>query len=140
MWNDEPENPAAEASAGPPTVVLLVEDEPLLRELTATMIDEAGFTALEANTADDALALLEARSDIALLFTDIDMPGSMDGLELARLACERWPAIKTLVASGKVRPSASELPPNSVFLAKPYRGAALIAQLRSMAGRIDAKP
>ena len=96
------------------------------------MIEEAGFATLEAGTADQAVALLEARSDIALLFTDIDMPGSMDGLKLAQVAHDRWPTIRTLVASGKVRPVASELPPNSAFLAKPYRGTTLIVQLRSM--------
>jgi CheY-like chemotaxis protein len=123
-----------------PPIVLLVEDEPLLLELAATLIEEAGFAVLQAGDADAALSLLETRSDIAVLFTDIDMPGSMDGLKLAQLAHHRWPLIATLVVSGKLRPPASELPPNGAFMAKPYRGAALITRLRSLVGKSDVTP
>ncbi len=119
-------------SATAPAVVLIVEDEPLLRELAVEFVEEAGFVALEAGDADEAVALLKARSDIAVLFTDINMPGSMDGLGLAHAVRDRWPPIKIIVASGRVRLKQSDLPPNSAFLEKPYHGKAMIAQLRSM--------
>lgn len=119
-------------SATAPAVVLIVEDEPLLRELAVEFVEEAGFVALEAGDADEAVALLKARSDIAVLFTDINMPGSMDGLRLAHAVRDRWPPIKIIVASGRVRLKQSDLPPNSAFLEKPYHGKAMIAQLRSM--------
>jgi CheY-like chemotaxis protein len=113
-------------------IVLIVEDEPLLRELAVEFVEDAGFAALEAGDADEAVALLQARSDIAVLFTDINMPGSMDGVGLAHTVRDRWPSIKILVASGQVRRKQCELPPNSAFLEKPYPLELVIAQLRSM--------
>ena len=77
--------------AGKPPVVLVVEDEPLLRMLAVEVVEEAGFIAIEARDADEAVVLLESRSDITLLFTDINMPGSMDGLKLAHAVRDRWP-------------------------------------------------
>jgi CheY-like chemotaxis protein len=115
-----------------PTVILIVEDEPLLRELAVEVIEDAGFVALEAGNAEEAVDLLETRPDIAVLFTDVNMPGSMDGLTLAHTVRERWPPIKVLIASGLVRLNQSDLPANSVFLEKPYRGESVIAQLRSL--------
>jgi CheY-like chemotaxis protein len=119
---------------------LVVEDEPLLRELAVEVVEDAGFVALEAGDAEQALALLETRSDIAVLFTDINMPGDMDGLELAHLARDRWPQIKILVVSGLVRLQPSDLPSNSAFLEKPYRGVAVIDRLRSLIDPIEARP
>jgi CheY-like chemotaxis protein len=115
-------------------VVLVVEDDPLLRELTVEVVEEAGFVALEAGDAGEAVALLESRPEIALLFTDINMPGAMDGLKLAHAVRDRWPAINILVASGQVRLRQSDLPPGSRYLAKPYRAAAVMAELRWLAG------
>ena len=123
-----------EASSALLAVVLIVEDDPLLRELAVEVVEEAGFVALVAGDADEAVALLEARSDIAVLFTDINMPGSMDGLELAHTVRDRWPPIKILAASGQIRLRQSDLPSNSAFLEKPYRGEAMIARLRSLVG------
>ena len=121
--------------AGKPTpVVLVVEDEPLLRMLAVAVLEEAGFLAIEARDADEAAVLLESRADIALLFTDIDMPGSMDGLKLAHAVRIRWPPIKILVVSGKQRLQSSDLPSNSRFLRKPYQASALVEELRSMVG------
>lgn len=117
-----------------PTVVLVVEDEPLLRMLAVEAVEEAGFVAIEARDADEAVAMLESRSDIALLFTDIDMPGSMDGLKLAHAVRGRWPPIKILVVSGKVRLQTLDLPPSSRVVGKPYRAAAMVEELRSLAG------
>src|SRR5450631_4491180 len=96
-------------SAPVPAVVLVVEDDPLLRELAAEFLEDAGFLVLEAGDAEQAVDLLQSRSDIAVLFTDINMPGSMDGLELAHAVHDRWPPIKILVASGQVRPKPSDI-------------------------------
>ena len=113
-------------------VVLIVEDEPLLRLLAVEAVEEAGFVALEAANADEAVVLLEARPDICLLLTDINMPGSMDGLKLAHAVRNRWPPIKILVVSAAVAPKPSELPPDCCFLGKPYAAAAMVAELRSL--------
>jgi CheY-like chemotaxis protein len=118
----------------PRLVVLVVEDEPLLRELSVEVVEEAGFAALEAGNAGEALTLLESRPDIALLFTDINMPGAMDGLKLARAVRDRWPAIGILVVSGQVRLRRSDLPSGSCFIGKPYHAAAVIAELHALAG------
>jgi two-component system, response regulator PdtaR len=115
-------------------VVLIVEDERLLRILAVEVVEEAGFVAIEARDADEAVILLESRTDIALLFTDINMPGSMDGLKLAHAVRNRWPPIKILVVSGKQQLQSSDLPSNSCFLRKPYQASALIEELRSMVG------
>jgi DNA-binding response OmpR family regulator len=116
-------------SATAPAVVLIVEDEPLLRELAVEFVKDAGFVALEAGDADEAVDLLEVRSDIAVLFTDINMPGNMDGLKLAHTVRDRWPPIKILVTSGQLRLGPSDLPSNGIFLGKPYCGETVIARL-----------
>jgi CheY-like chemotaxis protein len=130
--------PITDVVAGSPNnslpVVLIVEDDPLLRMLAVDVVEEAGFVALEAGNADEAVALLESRPDISVLFTDIEMPGSMDGLKLAHAVRDRWPPIKILVVSGKVRLQRSELPSNSCFVGKPYQTAAMVAELRSLVG------
>ena len=114
------------------TVVLIVEDDALLRMLAVEIVEEAGFMAIEAADADQAIALLEFRSDIALLLTDIDMPGSMNGLKLAHAVRNRWPPIKILVVSGQARPQPFELPLDSRFLAKPYETTTLVEGLRAL--------
>lgn len=116
------------------SVVLIVEDEPLLRMLAMDVVEEAGFVALEADDAYEAVALLESRPDISVLFTDVNMPGSVDGLKLAHAVRDRWPRIKILVVSGEVRLQQSELPSNSCFVGKPYRAAAMVEELRSLVG------
>jgi two-component system, response regulator PdtaR len=116
--------------------VLVVEDEPLLRMMAVEAVEEAGFVALEAANADEAVALLESRSDIALLFSDINMPGSMDGLKLAHAVRGRWPPIKILLVSGQVRLQPSQLPPSSRFVGKPYRAAAMVEELRLLVGPV----
>ena len=121
-----------------PPVVLIVEDDALLRMCAADIVEEAGFAVIEAADADAAMALLESRSDIALLLTDIDMPGSMNGLKLAHAVRCRWPPIKIIVVSGQVRPQPSELPRESCFLAKPYQTAALVEALCASAAPLPA--
>jgi CheY-like chemotaxis protein len=115
-----------------PAVILIVEDEPLLRELAVDLVEDAGFVVLEAGNAEQAVALLENRPDIAVLFTDVNMPGTMDGLKLAHAARRRWPPIQILVVSGHVRLNLADLPSDSAFLGKPYRGETVISRLRSL--------
>src|SRR6202035_2466812 len=88
--------------------VLIVEDEMVLRMRAVDIVEDAGFNAVEAVNADEAFSILESRSDISLLFTDIQMPGSMDGLKLAHAVHDRWPAIKIILVSGRVKPSDAE--------------------------------
>jgi CheY-like chemotaxis protein len=118
-----------------PQAILIVEDDQLLKLLTVDIVEEAGFVALEAGSADEAVAILESRSDIALLLTDIDMPGSMDGLKLAHAVRNRWPPIKVIVVSGRVRLLEEDLPTHSRFFAKPYSSDAIISEIRSFIGR-----
>src|SRR5882762_9762759 len=115
--------------------ILVVEDEMLLRMRAVDMVEDAGFTAVEAINADDALALLESRSDIELLFTDIQMPGSMDGLKLAYAVHERWPSIKIILVSGKVTLTEDERPTASRFFGKPLEVQQMIAELQEMIGQ-----
>ena len=102
------------------TTVLVVEDEAIIRMGACLMVEDAGFIALEASGADQAIEILGARPDIRLLLTDVDMPGSMDGLKLSHYVGSRWPEIKIIVASGKAILAQSELPRGATFFAKPY--------------------
>src|ERR1700756_899396 len=100
-----------------PAVVLIVEDEMMLRMLAVDIVEDAGYTPVEALDADEAVAILESRSDIVLMCTDIQMPGSMDGLGLAHAVHKRWPSIKIIVVSGQVSPLSTDLPPAAGFSA-----------------------
>jgi CheY-like chemotaxis protein len=111
-------------------IVLIVEDELLLRLDSAETIEEAGFEVVQAGNADEAIAILKARPDIHVVFTDIQMPGSMHGLKLARFVRDRWPPIKIVATSGRVAVGNGDLPDGGVFLPKPYRAAEIIATLR----------
>ena len=114
--------------------VLVVEDEMVLRMRAADIVEDAGFCAVEAVNADEAIAVLESRSDIALLFTDIQMPGSMDGLKLAHAVHSRWPDIGIILVSGHVKPSDAERPTDSRFFSKPLGDAQMIVELQAMVG------
>jgi two-component sensor histidine kinase/DNA-binding response OmpR family regulator len=118
-----------------PPKVLVVEDEMLLRMRAVDIVEDAGFTPIEAVNADEALAILESRSDVDLLFTDIQMPGSMDGLKLAHAVHERWPSIKIILVSGKLTPADSERPTDSRFFGKPLEVKEMIAEIREMIGQ-----
>jgi CheY-like chemotaxis protein len=96
------------------------------------MVEDAGFTSVEAVDADEAVAILESRSDISLLFTDIQMPGSMDGLKLAHAVHQRWPSIKIILVSGQLELPDLDIPLDSRFFGKPLEGKVMIAQMRSM--------
>jgi len=116
-----------------PPVVLLVEDEPLVRMTAADELGEAGFHVLEASNADAALEVLEARSDeVQVLFTDVDMPGSIDGLALAERVHQRWPHVLLLISSGHARPHPDEIPDHGQFIPKPYRPVTLIRHIHDM--------
>jgi CheY-like chemotaxis protein len=115
-------------------VVLIVEDEFLLRMDAVDMIEAAGFAVAEAANADQAIEILEARSDISVIFTDIQMPGSMDGLKLARAVRGRWPPIKIVATSGHVHVSETDMPAGGRFLPKPYSPAQVTGVLRELTG------
>jgi len=117
-----------------PAVVLVVEDEMLLRMRAVDMVEDAGFTPVEAVDADEAVAILESRSDIALLFTDIQMPGSMDGLGLARAVHERWPPVKIILVSGQLKAANIDIPADSRFFGKPLKAGEMIAEIQDMIG------
>jgi CheY-like chemotaxis protein len=100
--------------------ILIVEDELLLRLDTAGALEDAGFEVVEAANADEAIRILEHRSDIRVVFTDVHMPGSMDGLKLAHAVRDRWPPVKIIVTSGHERVAEQDLPAGGRFFAKPY--------------------
>src|SRR6202158_4594661 len=114
--------------------VLVVEDEMLLRMHAVDMVEDAGFKSVEAVDADEAVAILESRSDIALLFTDIQMPGSMDGLKLAHAVHERWPPIQIILVSGQLRLANIDIPADSRFFGKPLEAREMIVEMKSMIG------
>jgi len=100
--------------------VLIVEDELLVRTNAVEIIEAEGFHVVEAKNADDAIAILEQRNDIGLIFTDIDMPGSMEGLKLAHFVKDRWPPIKIIATSGQSKVTVNDLPEGGRFMPKPY--------------------
>jgi CheY-like chemotaxis protein len=100
--------------------VLVVEDELIIRMNTVAMIEGAGYSVLEASNADDAITLLETRPEIRVVFSDIEMPGSMDGLKLIHAVRERWPPAMLILASGRMSPLVADMPERTIFLRKPY--------------------
>jgi CheY-like chemotaxis protein len=114
-------------------VVLVVEDEFLLRLSAVELVEDAGFQALSAASADEALSILETRGDVWLLFTDVQMPGSMDGLSLAHAVRDRWPPVELLVTSGRCHIGAEDLPDRGRFIAKPYDREVLSQAFQEMA-------
>ena len=111
------------------SLILVVEDEALIRMTAADFLADAGHRVIEAANADLAVDVLEHHDDIEVVFTDINMPGSIDGLGLAELANRRWPAVRLIVASGKVPACSLHLPKGGVFLPKPYDSQSLTAAL-----------
>jgi CheY-like chemotaxis protein len=114
-------------------LVLVVEDEFLVRMNAVSLLEEAGFSVIEAGSADDAIALLESRQDIRIVFTDINMPGSMDGLRLAHAIRRRWPPVQLVLTSGHMRVRNDDMPEGGRFLGKPYDGTELVRMVRSLA-------
>ena len=115
--------------------VLVVEDEPITRMDVVEQLEEGGFKVFEASDADRAIKILETNPAIRILFTDIDMPGSMDGLKLAAAVRDRWPPIRIVVASGLRKVNMDALPDNSRFFSKPYNVNEIAATMRHMVQR-----
>jgi CheY-like chemotaxis protein len=113
-------------------LVLVVEDEALVRMAIADHLTDEGFEVLEAGNADQAIAMLVHHSEIRLVFTDIDMPGGMDGLKLAAAVRERWPPIKIIVTSGYRRVVVEDLPVEATFMLKPYNPETVAAAFKQM--------
>lgn len=109
--------------------VLVVEDELLIREFIKEELEAEGYAVVEARHADAAIDVLEARADIHLVFTDIDMPGSMDGLKLAAYVRDRWPPVHIIVTTGESRPLT--IPANALFISKPYRSETVVAAIKT---------
>lgn len=115
-----------------PIRVLVVEDEAFIRMDAVEMLRAAGFDILEAANADEAVQILETRSDIRLIFTDIDMPGSMNGLKLAAAVRNRWPPVRIIATSGHFKVQAGDLPSDARFISKPYKPAQIISAVREL--------
>jgi CheY-like chemotaxis protein len=112
-----------------PPHVLVVEDEFFSRWHAVELVESAGYIAIEASSADEAIAILEARKDIRVVFTDINMPGSMDGLKLARAIRDRWPPIELILTSGHFNVPESDIPDRGLFFPKPYRDQEIVSAL-----------
>ena len=112
-------------------VVLIVEDEPLLRMHAASLIEDAGFDTLEASSAEEAIEFLETRLDIRIVFTDIDLPGEMNGIRLAAAIRDRWPPVELVLTSGQVKVADKDIQTRGHFLPKPYEARRLIETLQS---------
>jgi two-component system, response regulator PdtaR len=117
--------------AKPRRVVLIVEDEPFVRLTGADLLAEAGFEVMEAGNADEALRILEATPEVRVVFSDVEMPGSLDGLGLARNICQRWPGVGIVLTSGH-RLRAETIPREGRFLPKPYAGPVLVRHIEEM--------
>ena len=113
-------------------MVLVVDDEPLVLMLGVEVLEDAGFAVVEAGDAAEALDKLRSHPDVRVLFTDVNMPGELNGLELARLVHERRPDIRLLIASGQVRPTAAELPDGGQFLPKPWASEEVVGRIKAM--------
>lgn len=118
---------------GQAPVILIVEDEPLIRQAAVRTIEDAGFEIIEAANADEAIRILESRRDIRVVFTDIHMPGTMDGLKLAHAVRNRWPPIRIIVTSGREFLTEQDLPEGGRFFSKPYNPVQIRDALREWA-------
>lgn len=117
----------------PRVLVLLVEDEVIIRLLAAENLADAGYDVVEAACVTDALAILGGRDDVGVLFTDVNMPGDLDGMDLAEMVHSRWPEIKLVVTSGK--PQGRRVPDDGRFLRKPYSVDQMTASIRAASGQ-----
>lgn len=130
-------NPYPESSLYMPLImspirVLVVEDETFIRMDAVDMLRAAGFAVEEAVNADQAIGMLERGSGMQLIFTDIDMPGSMNGLKLAAAVRERWPPVRIIATSGHFNVQAGDLPPDARFISKPYQPAQIVNAIREL--------
>jgi len=116
----------------PRPVILVVEDEPLQRLMAVDLVEDAGFDVVDVASAIEAVRVLESRPDIRVVFTDIDMPGGLNGMQFAAAIRDRWPPIELIIVSGKRRLQAEEMPARGVFFAKPYKNDEITAVMRQM--------
>lgn len=121
-------------SSAPKDLILVVEDEALIRMHSTDIIRDLGFEVVEAVNADQAVSILESNPRVSVVFTDIQMPGSMDGMLLAAVVRHRWPPVALLITSGKVRPGGADLPAGARFIQKPYSPSELGQQLHALTG------
>ncbi|MEO4000965.1 response regulator [Mesorhizobium sp. CAU 1732] len=121
-------------------VVLVVEDSALIRMGAVDLVVSAGYEALEAHDADEAIRILELRPDIDLVFTDVQMPGTMDGIKLSRYIRDRWPSVKLILASGTAILEESSLPEGSRFFSKPYTDHAIADAMARMLSNENSFP
>jgi CheY-like chemotaxis protein len=121
-----------ESSTTPP-VVLVVEDEALVRMLAVDVLEEAGFEVIEAPSADYAVLVLDKRDDIRVVFTDVDMPGRLNGFQLARHIQDHHHRVRVIIGSGKCRPGPGDIAPGTRFLQKPYPLEVLVREVRRLA-------
>jgi two-component system, response regulator PdtaR len=133
--------PTARAHFGPQPkcrrVVLVVEDDPLIRMGAIDMVKSAGFEAVEAASASEAIDKLETQPDIHLVFTDVTMPGSMDGLKLAYYVRDRWPPVLLIIVSGKTAIGIGQVPIGARFFPKPYSDRLIVEAMNSMLATLD---
>jgi CheY-like chemotaxis protein len=118
-------------------VVLVVEDNPVIRMGALDFVTSPGFASLEAGSANEAIRILEARPDIHLVFTDVRMPGTMDGIKLAHYIRNRWPPVKLIVTSGETMVDRSHLPVGARFFSKPYNDSAILEAMMAMLANAD---
>jgi CheY-like chemotaxis protein len=121
-------------------VVLVVEDNALIRTGMLDSVAAAGFETLEAGSADEAIRILEARPDIHIVFTDVGMAGAMDGIKLSHYIRNRWPPVKLIVTSGKFPIDQSHLPVGAMFFPKPYDESAIIEAMIAMLSKANGQP
>jgi CheY-like chemotaxis protein len=121
------------APAEQPNAVLVVEDEPLVRALAVDVLEEAGFNVLEAPTADYALVVLETREDICVLLTDVDMPGRLNGFQLARIVQDHFHRVRVVIVSGKAHPNRDDIAPDAIFIPKPYKLSEIVRTVQALA-------
>jgi CheY-like chemotaxis protein len=119
-------------------VVLAVEDMLLVRMFISDTLTDEGFRVLEAGTAAEALTILQARPDVMAVITDVEMPGGMNGYELAYRVKEQWPNIQIIISSGRSWPNADDMPADSIFLPKPVPTERLIDEVKKAVDRAEA--
>ena len=119
-------------TSSPRPLVLVVEDDAFVRAVAVDALEDEGFEIIEAPSADYAAIVLGNREDISLVFTDVAMPGTMDGFDLARAILAMYPHIPVLIASGALPKGITEVMPGTRFLPKPYRMTHVVQVIREM--------
>lgn len=120
--------------SSPKPLILVVDDEALLRLLATDVLEDDGYRVLEAGDADTALKLLTEHGDVGVVFTDVNMPGALDGLDLAHEVHRRWPKVKLIVTSGRVHPKLDDIPDAGRFVPKPYSPEDLLQEVKTAVG------